>query len=155
MTAVKPRLADAQPETDASAAATREPPMSQVTVTINSRQYRMGCEEGQEGHLLELGNEFDQRIMDLRAKFGEIGDARLTVMAALTIADELADARERVRQLERDLAAQREARNTATDRVEAVQATFAATLNSAAERIEGIAKRLKSAPTPGNGVAMG
>ena len=155
MTAVKPRIADLQPEADPSAAATHEPPMSQVTVTINNRQYRMACQEGQEGHLLELGNDLDQRIVELRGKFGEIGDARLTVMAALMVADELADIRERVRQLEQDLEAQRVARNAAADRAEAAQASVAATLNAAAERIEGIAKQLNSAPGSGNGVAMG
>ena len=65
--------------------------MSQVSVTINGRQFRMACEDGQEGHLMNLARELDARIEGLRAKFGEIGDTRLTVMAALTIADELAE----------------------------------------------------------------
>ena len=66
--------------------------MSQVNVTINGRQFRMACEDGQEDHLDELARELDARIDGLRAKFGEIGDTRLTVMAAITVADELAEA---------------------------------------------------------------
>ena len=71
--------------------------MSHVNVTINGRQYRMACEEGQEERLLELAESFETRIESLRGKFGEIGDARLTVMAALTVCDELIDANQRIR----------------------------------------------------------
>ncbi len=66
--------------------------VSQVNVTINGRQFRMACEDGQEGHLQQLARELDERIVALRGQFGEIGDARLTVMAALMVADELAEA---------------------------------------------------------------
>ena len=41
-------------------------------------------------------------------KFGEIGDTRLTVMAALTIADELAEMGSRIKRLEEELAAVQE-----------------------------------------------
>src|SRR6202162_5016308 len=78
--------------------------MSQVTVTINGRQFRMACEDGQESHLLRLAQELDQKIEKLRANFGEIGDTRLTVMAALTVADELADTSGKLRRLEEDMA---------------------------------------------------
>ena len=62
--------------------------MSHINVTINGRQYRMACEEGQEVRLLKLAESLESRIELLRGKFGEIGDARLTVMAALTVCDE-------------------------------------------------------------------
>ena len=63
--------------------------MSHINVTINGRQYRMACEEGQEVRLLKLAESLETRVGELRGKFGEIGDARLTVMAALTVCDEL------------------------------------------------------------------
>ena len=69
--------------------------MTQVNVTINGRQFRMACEDGEEAHLMELAEDLDRRIQKLRARFGEIGDTRLTVMAALTLADELAETKER------------------------------------------------------------
>ncbi len=84
--------------------------MSQVSVTINGRQFRMACEDGQEPHLVDLARELDSRISGLRTKFGEIGDTRLTVMAALTVADELAEASLRVKRLEDELAVLQEAR---------------------------------------------
>ena len=69
--------------------------MAQVNVTINGRQFRMACEDGQEEHLQQLAEDLDERIVELRGQFGEIGDTRLTVMAALTVADELAEAGKR------------------------------------------------------------
>jgi len=116
--------------------------MAQVNVTINGRQYRMACEDGEEGRLRQLANDLDARIVDLRTKFGEIGDTRLVVMAALTIADELADAGKMRRQLEEEIAALQDARAVSADRMQAVQAAVVATLDSAAERIESIAKKL-------------
>jgi cell division protein ZapA len=127
--------------------------MSQVTVTINGRQFRMACEDGQESHLLRLAQDLDQRIERLRGTFGEIGDTRLTVMAALTVADELADTSGRLRRLEEDLAGLQEARAASAERAEATQAAVAAALDSAAERIEKVTKVLN--PTRNAGVTLG
>jgi cell division protein ZapA len=128
--------------------------MAQINVTINGRQFRMACEDGQEGHLVELARDLDVRISGLRSKFGEIGDTRLTVMAALTVADELAEAGHRVKRLEEELAALQDARVLTSDRNKAAQASIAAALGAAAERIESITKKLNA--TIGNGgVALG
>jgi cell division protein ZapA len=128
--------------------------MSQVTVTINGRHFRMNCEDGQESHLTGLAAELDQRIERLRAKFGEIGDTRLTVMAALTVADELAEMGKRLQRIEAELAALQEARIASAGHAKATQAAVAAALNAAAERIENITKRLNQGAGAGN-VAMG
>jgi cell division protein ZapA len=128
--------------------------MAQVSVTINGRQFRMACEDGQEGHLLELARELDSRISGLRAKFGEIGDTRLTVMAAITVADELAEAGLRVKRLEEELAALEGARLSASERNKSAQVSVAAALSAAAERIESITKKLNATVSAG-GVALG
>jgi cell division protein ZapA len=128
--------------------------MAQVSVTINGRQFRMTCEDGQEEHLEKLARELDARIGGLRAKFGEIGDTRLTVMAAITVVDELAEAGTRVKRLEEELAALQGARTAISDRNKAAQTSIATALSAAAERIEGITKKLNS--TIGtSGVALG
>ena len=128
--------------------------MAQVSVTINGRQFRMTCEDGQEEHLEALARELDTRISGLRAKFGEIGDTRLTVMAAITVADELAEAGTRVKRLEEELAALQDARAAISDRNRAAQASIAAALSAAAGRIEGITKKLNQTITT-SGVALG
>jgi cell division protein ZapA len=128
--------------------------MSQVSVTINGRQFRMACEDGQEGHLMNLARDLDSRIEGLRAKFGEIGDTRLTVMAALTIADSLAETGLRIQRLEDELAALKGARVEAINLDKAAHTAIATALNAAAERIESIVKKLNQAAGGGN-VAMG
>ncbi len=127
--------------------------MSHVNVTINGRQYRMACEEGQEARLLRLAESLESRIGSLRGKFGEIGDARLTVMAALTVCDELVDANNRIRSLEEELDALRDVRVVAADRARSTQIAVANALNSAAERIEKTTQVLNR--TIGGGVAIG
>ena len=127
--------------------------MSHVNVTINGRQYRMACEEGQETRLLRLAESLESRVENLRGKFGEIGDARLTVMAALTVADELQDANQQVRALQEELAALRDVRVVAADRARAAQSAVAAALNSAADRIEKTTQVLNR--TIGGGIAIG
>lgn len=128
--------------------------MSQVSVTINGRQFRMACEDGQEGHLMNLARELDNRIDKLRAKFGEIGDTRLTVMAAITVADELSEAGQRIKRLEEELAALQNDQVTLSDRNKAAQAAIATALSKAAERVENITKAL-NATIANSGVAVG
>jgi cell division protein ZapA len=127
--------------------------MSHVNVTINGRQYRMACEEGQEARLLKLAESMESRVESLRGKFGEIGDARLTVMAALTVCDELLDAQARIRNLEEELEALRDIRIAAADRARATQTAVANALNAAADRIEKTTQVLNR--TIGGGVAIG
>jgi cell division protein ZapA len=114
--------------------------MAHVNVTINNRHYRMACDDGQERHLGELATDFDRRIAQLRTNFGEIGDMRLTVMAALIIADELSEARRRILAKEQELATLRQAGATTADLAETAQADLAALVDSAAERIEKAAR---------------
>ena len=127
--------------------------MNHINVTINGRQYRMACEDGQEARLLKLAEGFESRIQNLRGKFGEIGDARLTVMAALTVSDELLDAVNRIRTLEEELGELRDVRASAADRAKVTQTAVANALNAAADRIEKTTQVLNR--TIGGGVAIG
>jgi cell division protein ZapA len=95
----------------------------------------------------------ESRVESLRGKFGEIGDARLTVMAALTVCDELLDAQGRIRNLEEELEALRDVRIAAADRARATQTAVANALNAAADRIEKTTQVLNR--TIGGGVAIG
>ncbi len=127
--------------------------MNHINVTINGRQYRMACEEGQETRLMRLAENLQTRVEELRGKFGEIGDQRLTVMAALTACDELHDANARLEKLEQELTSLRDVRVAATDRARATQVAVANALNAAAERIEKTTQVLNR--TVGGGVAIG
>jgi cell division protein ZapA len=127
--------------------------MTTINATIAGRQFRLACEDGQEEHLQLLAQDLDARIEELRKKFGEIGDTRLTVMAALMVADELAEATRRIRRLEEDATAWQGARGVGADRAKAASDAVVNAFNSAAERIEGITRKLNQ--SLGNGVAIG
>jgi cell division protein ZapA len=123
--------------------------MAQVSVTINGRVYRMACDDGQEDHLTRLARELDARIARLRESFGEIGDTRLTVMAALMVADELAEAKRSVKSVEQEIESFKEARAVLGDRFEANERVVADAIENAAERIEQLAHSLNGRPGPG------
>jgi cell division protein ZapA len=127
--------------------------MAQVSVTINGRVYRMSCDDGQEDHLARLARDLDQRIGQLREAFGEIGDTRLTVMAALMVADELSEARRRMRSAEQEIESLNDARIAASERIEANERAVSEAIESAAERIERLAHSLSDRHGPG--VALG
>jgi cell division protein ZapA len=67
--------------------------MAQVTVRINGYAYIVGCEDGQESHLEQMAAEIEQRINSIKAIGGQSGEARLLMLAALLLADELHDHR--------------------------------------------------------------
>jgi|SRR5215203_1207227 cell division protein ZapA len=129
--------------------------MAQVSVTINGRQYRMGCDEGQEAHVTKLAQDIDSLIDGLRRAHGEIGDQRLTVMAALTVADELSEQAQKLRRLEEEVAALQNARVVAAEHAQQTQVAIIAALNASAERIEEITRQLNQTVHPGPGVALG
>jgi cell division protein ZapA len=128
--------------------------MPQVSVTINGRQFRMACEDGEEAHLTRLAEDLDARITRLRGRFGEIGDTRLTVMAALTLADELSEVRQKLQRLEPEVASLQDASVASRGHREATQTAIIAALNAAAERIEDLTKRLNQTVGDG-GVPIG
>ena len=127
--------------------------MSQISVTINGRVYRMACDDGQEEHLSRLARDLDARIARLRESFGEIGDTRLTVMAGLMVADELVEAKRQIKAREQEIAEMKESRLAIGDRIEASELAVAEAIGEAAERIEQLAHSLNGRPGPS--VALG
>jgi cell division protein ZapA len=119
--------------------------MPQVQVTISGRSYRMACGEGEEAHLEGLAADYDAKITELRGSFGENGDMRLHVMAALTLADELAETRKRLGGIDEELAFLRQLAAAGGERSQALEAQMAEALTRTAERIERLVKAL-SAP---------
>ncbi len=122
--------------------------MAQVPITIAGRVYRVACDEGEEDHLVELAKLVDAKIATMRQQFGEMGDQRLTVMAAVTIADELFESRRRVGELEAELSgAKGDVSNALRGRDEWLD-RVADSLGEAAARIELAAQDLNGAGRP-------
>jgi cell division protein ZapA len=62
-----------------------------LTVRINGYAYSLGCEDGQEDHLQAMAQQVERRIEGIKALGSQSGEARLLVLAALLMADELHD----------------------------------------------------------------
>lgn len=75
--------------------------MSQVEVTVNGRAYKITCDNGQEGRLQQLASYFDRHVTQVARDLGQIGDARLMLLAALSISDELFEARRKIADFDR------------------------------------------------------
>ena len=118
--------------------------MSQVTVSIDGKAYRMACEEGQEEHLTDLATRFDRYVGHLKSQFGEIGDLRLTVMSGIMVMDELHEMQRKMRGLEAELETLKKTRDNALSRVEKTDHELAAALMEVTGRIEAIAGKLNA-----------
>lgn len=116
--------------------------MAQVAVTIGGRTYRIACDEGDEPRVVALADVVDSQVESMRQSFGEIGDRRLLIMAAVSIADELVETSRRVRDLETRLEGQEaEARAATGGRHDWIE-RIATGIEEAAERIERVASEL-------------
>ena len=65
--------------------------MAQVTLKINGHANTIGCKDGEEGHLVAMAEEVEKRIDRAKSLGVQSGEAKLLVMAALLMADELHD----------------------------------------------------------------
>jgi cell division protein ZapA len=110
--------------------------MPQVNVTIAGRSYRMACGEGEEAHLQAVAARLDDKISELKGHFGEIGDQRITVMAALTMADDLVEAERRIAVLETQVAVLAEREQTQDQRIDAMGEAVASAMDDMAARID-------------------
>jgi cell division protein ZapA len=105
--------------------------MPQVSITINGRAYPVACNEGEEERIRELARGIDTRVAEFARQVGQAGEARLLVLAALVLADELAEANETVRRL-------------GTDQPAADHSAVAGNVSRLAQRIEAVAARLET-----------
>jgi len=70
--------------------------MGYVTVKLNSRTYRLHCADEQEERLKLIADYLGEKISGLVKELGQVGEDRILAMAALMIADELFDTREKL-----------------------------------------------------------
>ena len=107
--------------------------MAQVSITINGRSYPVACDEGEEVRIRELARNIDSKVSAFARQVGQAGEARLLVLAALVLADEVAEVTEALRNV------------SSRPPVPAPEeAALAAGVEKLAARIEAVAARLES-----------
>lgn len=65
--------------------------MSQVTITINSREYAVSCEDGQELNIIKLSRLLDEKAQLLTQGNQQVNENMLLAMIGLLLADELTE----------------------------------------------------------------
>jgi cell division protein ZapA len=110
--------------------------MGQVTVTVNGRPYDIACDDGQEEHVHGLANYLDERVAGLAGSIGQVGDARLLVMASLLVIDELVEAVREIEAMKQRTEAETEAQ---------VMARESEGIEALSTRLEELAARLERA----------
>lgn len=98
--------------------------MAEVRLTVNEQTYAVSCGDGQEDRVKALAAYFDGHVQRIAREFGRSGEARVLILAALNLADELFVAHERLESAPPD------------------GATIALLLEDAAARIEACAAEL-------------
>ena len=117
--------------------------MAQVTVNIDSKAYRMACEEGQEAHLTELAEKFDRYVSHLKSQFGEIGDLRITVMAGILVMDELHEVQRKLQNLETEVGSLKECRDAELSRSDKTEAAIVDAVDEVTRQVGRIATKLE------------
>ena len=77
--------------------------MGEVNITIGGRSFKLGCDDGEEPHLMLLAEHLGKHVENLRATLGKTGDEQLYLMAGLMVCDELWDSRYALEKLEEKL----------------------------------------------------
>ena len=99
--------------------------MAKADIEVNNRRYSVACAPGQEARLAMLGGRLDNRVRQIADAVGDIGEARLFLIAALAVLDEL-DGR-------------------TASAAPAIEQKAAAAISDAAARIDALAARLNTA----------
>ncbi|WP_370156814.1 cell division protein ZapA [Ferrovibrio sp.] len=110
--------------------------MGQVNLTVNNRLYSIGCDDGEEEQVRRLAKVLDGRVRELAALVGQVGEARLMLMTALTLADDLETAQAELATLKGEISGLREEQKTAEGGADA--------LVGLAQKLEDIAAKLES-----------
>ena len=125
--------------------------MGQVAVTLNGRTYKLECDDGEEQHLLGLADLVGKQIDTLKGKFGQVGDDRLMLMAALMIADDLSSLQTALDDANSKLDTIRQDHASADELVQAAQVEMVDQITAAAERIEALNAVLTTQTDSGGG----
>ena len=78
--------------------------MAQVLVEIHGKAYGVGCEDGQESQVRALAEIIDTKAREVAPDAAVLGETRTMLLAALMLANELQETRERLSKLENTVA---------------------------------------------------
>ena len=73
--------------------------MAEVDIIINSRTYRVSCKDGEEDRIKLLSSKIDNEVKLLVSKIGQLGEARMILLAALVLLDKSDDNQDKMEEI--------------------------------------------------------
>lgn len=102
--------------------------MTQISILVGGRTYSLSCREGEEARLQILAAHVSRKADDLTESLGQMSEPRMLLMAALLVADELLDYKEKsAAAFSSDTEAALKRIATLTERIETIAANLAKT----------------------------
>lgn len=127
--------------------------MSEITISINGRNYDITCDKGQEGRVLDLATYVDQRVREISQSGAAYNDSHLLVLATLFLSNELLEAREGINPDARltieqpdqtELEKQYAEAQDALARLEAEKEEVMSVVAQLTERVEGLTEKVEA-----------
>lgn len=110
--------------------------MAQVTITINSREYAVACEDGQEVRIFQLARLLDEKAKMITAGAGQVNENMLLAMIGLLLADELSELKKS------DMSKQLKETPVDNSRLLELDASLAEKIKTLSEQIKSVASQL-------------
>ena len=110
--------------------------MAQITITINSREYAIACEDGQETHILQLSRILDEKAKLLGDGVNQISESMLLAMIGLLLADELSELKKGAKI--------QEAPSVDTEELQRIDNELSSTIKSLNNQIKSLANEINS-----------
>lgn len=108
--------------------------MAQVTISINSREYAIACEDGQEFRILQLSRILDEKAKLLTDGTTQISESMLLAMIGLLLADELSELKK-----SKDTSPSRQLDNV---QLQGIDEELAATVKNLNDKLKMLAKEI-------------
>lgn len=112
--------------------------MAQVTITINSREYAVACEDGQEVRIMQLSRLLDEKARMITGGSLQVNENMLLAMVGLLLADELTELKKGVPQ------AVAGGETVDNSRLPGLDKELAEKLQNLTEEINSVAKKIES-----------
>ena len=109
--------------------------MAMVTISINSREYAIACEDGQELRIMQLSRILDEKAKLLTDGSTQISENMLLAMISLLLADELSE-------LKKNQGIVDTKPNLDISKLQKVDEEFASLIKSLNEKLNSLAKEI-------------
>jgi len=126
--------------------------MAIVPIRINSKEYHVACDDGQEEHLLALSFDLDERVNQLAYQMGgNPGEVMSVLLSGLMLVDEVLENKKEIERLNKEVRALTKLASTATAarapevgaKVLDMENAMLETLNELATRIEKMTEQVE------------